>query len=210
MNRKNEKGDFLVALNSVQRGHLIFLSDIKCVTILTDRLMSELAHGSFEHLLPRVRVEENTIMIQYRDFSSLSGGDHLKKKLSAITLNPSIAWEIEFREGVSDLHADLHGPDLRSLDLLGGAHQVELLLPDPIKTSFIYITGGIENSVIRIPAGVGIRVQVSGPIKYLFFDSRYIDHPGGKTSLENAVIQSVPNRYDICISGGASNVTIDE
>lgn len=210
MNRKSENSDFLIPNNSVQCGHLVFVSEVAWVGILTDPWMSELACGSFEHILPRVRIDADTITIQYRDFSSLNVRDHLQKQVGAITLNPLTPWEIEFREHISNLHADLRGLVLRSLDLLGGARQIELLLSNPIKTSFIYIPGGIENSVIHVPTGVGIRVQLNGSIGHLFFDARHFDAPGGNTSLENALFQSADNRYDICITGAVSNLTIEE
>ena len=113
MNRKSEKSDFMVPLNSVKSGHLVFLSNTARMTFLADPRMSELARGSFDHIPPRVRVEEDTIMIQYRDFLSLNVREHLQKYHGIITLNPSMLWEIEFRECLSYLHADMRVGEIR-------------------------------------------------------------------------------------------------
>lgn len=209
MKRRSEQSNFMVPLNSAKSGHLVFVSEIAGLTILTDPALQELACGSFEQDLPRLRVEEDAIMIQGRDFSALNGLDHSQIQSGAITLNPSIPWEIEFRGRVSNLQADLRELELRSLDLLGGAGQVELLFPQPINTSFIYITGGIEDSAIHVPAGVGIRVQAIGSVNDLLFDDRHFETAGGKTSVENAAFKSANNQYDICIAGSISHVTID-
>jgi hypothetical protein len=199
----------MVQLTSAKCGHLVFLSDVAWVTILTNPSMSELARGSFEHVLPRLRVEDGAIMIQCRDFSSLNLMDHSQKKLGAITLNPSIPWEIEFRGRTSNLTADLRGLELRSLDLLGGVSRVSVLVPKPAGTSFIYVTGGIDNSVIHAPTDVGINVRVNGLVNHLFLDDRHFDAPGGKTSLENADFKSADSWYDICVTGGVHHVTIE-
>jgi hypothetical protein len=210
MNRKSEKSDFMVALNSATCGHLVFLSDVAWLTILTDPSLQGLARGSFEEHLPRVRVEESTIIIECGDLPSRNMENHSQKHLGAITLNPSVPWEIEFRGRATNIKANLRHLELRSLDLLGGTSQVELLLSRPVKTSFIYMTEGMENSAIHVPAGLGIRVQVNGLVKHLCFDGQHFDATGGKTSLENVGFQSADSRYDICITGRISNVTIDE
>jgi hypothetical protein len=126
-----------------------------------------------------------------------------------ITLNAYIPWEIEFRGGISNLHADLRGLELRSLDVLGGASQIRLLLSGPARTTFIYITGGIRNGTIRVPPGVGISVQVSGSVSNLVFDGQRFAAMAGDINLENSTFKSATSRCDVCIAGGANNLTID-
>jgi hypothetical protein len=127
-----------------------------------------------------------------------------------ITLNTSIPWEIEFRGTISDLNADLRGLELRTLDVLGGASQIRLLLSKPAGTAFLYITGGIRDGTIHNPPGVGVRVQASGGVSNFVFESKRFAATRGDLNLENSTFKSATSRLEICIAGGASNLTIDE
>lgn len=172
--------------------------------------MPDLARGRFSPPLPYVWVEENVITFQYRYIPTINRIVASLVPPFEIKLSSSIPWEIEFRSNISNLNADLRGLELRSLDLLGGASQIKLLLSRPNKTTFIYITGGIRNGTIGLPPSVGVRVQVSGGVSNLGFDSQHFDIIGSDTHLENSTSESATSRCDISISDGANNVTIDE
>jgi len=184
------RGRVLIApLGSATSGRLVFTAGAVDVTLLTKPALQGLVRGRFVRRVSWVGFE--------------AGGDK-------ITLNASIPWGIEFRGSTSNLNADLRGLELRSLDLLRGASQIRLLLSKPAKTTFLYITGGIRDGTIRVPAGVGMRVQVSGGVSDLLFDGQHFAEIGGATILENSIFKSATSRCDICIAGGASNLTIVE
>ena len=179
----------IAPLGSATSGRLVFTAGAVDVTLLTKPALQGLVRGRFVRRVSWVGFE--------------AGGD-------AITLNASIPWGIEFRGSTSNLNADLRGLELRSLDLLGGASQIRLLLSKPAKTTFIYITGGIRDGTIRVPASVGVRVQISDGVSDLLFDGQHFAEIGGATILENSIFKSATSRCDICIAGGASNLTIVE
>jgi hypothetical protein len=186
-----------------------FTSDAVGVTILADPSFPEPARGRTGHHWPRVQVEQGTIAYQFRNFSLLDRLMPSHVPFGEVRLNPSIPWEVEFHGGISKLNADLRGLDLQSIDLLGGASQIRLLLSRPAKTTFIYITGGVRNGTLRVPSGVGIRVQVSGGASNLAFDHQNFAAIGGDINLENADFRGAASRCEICISGGASNLMIE-
>jgi hypothetical protein len=169
-----------------------------------------------------VGFEEGTVMVGYYPGSStrpdvhcppflpLHRRSHLDKPGDEITLNASIPWEIEFRGDLSNLNADFRGLELRSLDVLGVASQIKLLLSEPVKTTYIYITGGIRKGTIRLSAGVGVRVQISGGVTDLKFDGQRFAAMSGDINLENSIFKSATSRCDFCIAGGVSNLTIEE
>jgi len=179
----------IAPLGSATSGRMVFTAGAVDLTLLTEPALQSLVRGRFVRRVSWVGFE--------------AGGD-------AITLNASIPWGIEFRGSTSNLNADLRGLELRSLDLLGGASQIRLLLSKPAKTTFIYITGGIRDGTIRVPASVGMRVQVSGGASNLMFDGQHFAEIGGATILENSIFKSATSRCEICIAGGASNLTIVE
>jgi hypothetical protein len=210
VDQQSEKGDFIERPGSVTNGRLIFTSDTSGITILADPWSREPARGDRTYQLPRVQDEEGALTIQYRDYSLPNGLIKSHVPLGELKLSTSIPWEIEFRGNVSNVSADLRGLTLRSLDLLGGASQSRLLLSKPTKTTFLYITGGIQSSRIRVLPSVGIRVHISGGITHLVFDGQRFDAINGDRDLENSNFKSMTSRYDICIAGGANHVLIGE
>jgi hypothetical protein len=209
-NRPSKKSNFAAPLGTVTSGRLVFASAAARLVILADPLVHELAHGSFEYDLPRVRADEGAITIQYPDFSSLHLPVNSHKPLGQIRLNSSIPWEIEFRGCISNLNADLRKLALRSLDLLGSVSQMVLLLPRPSATSFIYIPGGINHSVIRVPPKVGIRVQVCGRVHSLLFDEQHFDAKRGDLQIENFDYKNTNSRYHIYIASGTNHLIIEQ
>jgi hypothetical protein len=131
------------------------------------------------------------------------------RKLAAdVTLNGSIPWRLELKGGVSRLEAELSALRLESLELLGGASDVVITLPRPSGTVPIRLTGGASQITFQLPAGVAARLQVKGGVSKLAFESQRLGAVGGHTSLESTDYKSAVDRFDIEVTGGASNLTI--
>jgi hypothetical protein len=210
---------FSPPLGLATSGRLVFTTSAVGVALLTEPALQGLVRGRFVRRVSWVGFEAGIVMVgYYPDFCSRSDRPPFPPlhRISGpgepgdeIALNASIPWEIEFRGTISDLNADLRGLDLRSLDVLGGANQIRLLLSKPAGTAFLYITGGIRDGTIRIPPGVGVRVQVSGGVSNLVFDGQRYAAIRGDLNLENSTFKSAISRCDICIAGGASDLTLD-
>jgi hypothetical protein len=206
---QSKSTDFVAPLDQARSGRLVFLSRASRITILADPLTSDLARGHFTHNVPYIEVEEGTLSFHYRHSSCFDQTLFLRAPRGEIRLNTSIPWEFEFRNGVSHVNADLAQLQLRSLDMLGGANQIRLALSKPSGTAYIYASGGISQSGIRVPSAAGIRVQVSGGSTNLIFEDQRFGAIGGETSLATPNFESATSRYDVCIAGGTSNLTID-
>ncbi len=120
-----------------------------------------------------------------------------------------IPWDIEIRNGVSRLTADLRGLELRSLEVRGGASRVEVTLPPPSGIVPVRVLGGASNVTVHRPEGVAAQLLVGGGSTNLAFDDRRFGAVGGEVSLQSPDCESASDRYDITITGGASSVTID-
>lgn len=98
---------------------------------------------------------------------------------------------------------------LRGLDLSGGASRVEVTLPRPVGTVPVRISGGASRLTLHRPAQVAARIRVSHGVSKLTFDRQRFGGLGGDNQWESPDYQNAADRYDIEVSGGASNLTID-
>jgi hypothetical protein len=70
------------------------------------------------------------------------------------------------------------------------------------------VLGGASNVVIHRPEGVATRLLVVGGSTNLTFDEQRFGAVGGEVDLQSPNYDGGSERYDITISGGASNVVI--
>lgn len=205
-----ESSEFSAPLGGIQSGRLVFASPARQVYLRVSRTKERLYWARFKHQAPGVWLHEGSLTIQYHHSLLTEHPPSAKEPLAEISLNGSLPWEIEFHNGVSHLNAELNGLQLRSLDILGGASHLHLALSEPLTTTFIYISGGINRGYIFRPSGVGLRIRISGGANQLLFDSRSFNAITEEINLESASFKNASSRYDISIIGGASNLTIDE
>jgi hypothetical protein len=206
--RHNQGNDFSAPLGGLESGRLVFTSGAQGLELAADPLMHELYQARIRHPVPHIWQEDDTVMVEYAPLSFLEHLGNSRIPLAEISMNGSIPWEMEFHKGVSHLNANLSLLHLRSLDILGGASQIRLALPQPSGTTFIYISGGISQSVVRTQSDAGIRVHVGGGSTHLTFEDQHFNAIGDEISLESHNFEHAEGQYDICISGGASHLDI--
>ena len=190
-------------------GRLVFATGVRGLKLTADPTISYLYQDRVRPNAPSVWIDENIVVVEYKFppyFDQLAAP---RSQRPEITLNSSIPWEIEFRNGVSHLDANLVELPVRSLDILGGASEIRLALSTPSRTTFIYFSGGLHHGVIRVPSTSEMRVQISGRSTYLNFMDRHFRAIGGETSLESPGYNHSMNRFDVCIAGGASQLTVE-
>lgn len=202
-----ECSHFSAPAGTLERGRLVFTSGAQGFELTADSSMPYLYQAHFRGPTPRVWRQENIVTVDYMP-QILDRLVNLRRKLAAIRLNGEISWEIEFHKGVSQLSANLAQLQLRSLDILGDAHQVRLALSRPKGSAFIYVAGGVNQTSLRVASTAEVRVHIGGGSTNLEFADRRYAALGSETSLESPGFESATNRYDICIAGGASNLTI--
>jgi hypothetical protein len=206
---QRQSTEFAAPLGSVRSGRLIFASGASWVTVGADPAIANLYHARFEGQAPRVGAKDGTITIRYPRFPLFDWLYYLRERPAEVALNAQIPWDIEMRNGVSRLTADLGGLELRSLEVSGGASRVEMTLPPPSGIVPVRVLGGASNVAIHRPDGVAARLRVGGGSTNLTFDERRFGAVGGEVSLQSSDNESASVRYDITITGGVSSVTID-
>jgi DNA-binding MarR family transcriptional regulator len=204
---EGESGEFAAPLNSVTSGRLVFERGASDIFVGVDPSMGELFRARFEGPASQVRAQDGIVTVRQRGrrLPSL----HRDERTNEILLNGSIPWEVEVRGGASHLAADLGEVELGSLEIKGGASEVELTLPPPSGTVPLRVLGGASDLAVHRPRGVAARVRVSGGVSGLVLDEQRHGAVVGKTSLQSPDYKHADDRYDIEVSGGVSGFTIE-
>ena len=204
----NSEANMDVPLGDVSKGTLTLLSGVPRLSIASDASMSHLMRAHFERPLPEVRVKDGTVQIRYPRISLRNWLFSWRQPLAELTLNASIPWSIEVRGGVSNFHADLRAIQLTGLNLQGGVSNFWAALPDPSGTVSIVVGGGVSQMTVQRPRNIPVRVQVRGAASSLTVDGQHFGPSGKLPPLESPDYGQAANRYDIQISGAASNLVV--
>lgn len=197
-------------LNGQKNAALIFASQARKVRLKAAPQLPDLYQATFFPPAPLVRQDGDRLIIRDRQSLLTEPADTAGGILAEVDLSSEIPWEIEFHGDISDMEADLGGLWLRSLDILGRASGIDLVLSQPHGDSYIYISGGIRNSMIYRPVSVGLRVYISGRVNHLIFDNRHIGVVEGETRIESRNFKTAASRYEIYIAGLGSHLVIGQ
>jgi hypothetical protein len=200
---------FPAPLDLPRSGRLRFTNGAHRIVIQANSRLRGLYRARFRDRMSIIGMGRGIVTIQYPRFP---GGDWLNdrsERLAEVELNASIPWDVEVRGGASRLLADLSGLRLGSLKVDGGASRLEVVLPDPSGAVTVVILGGASNGAIRRPEGVSARLRVEGGVTNLTFDDRRIGATGGELDLRSRGYEDAVDRYDIAVTGGANNMSIE-
>ncbi len=199
------RNEFAAPLDSATNGRLEFVRGAYNVTLHVGTSTDDLYRGRFEGTAPDVRVEDGAVRIEYpRTLHPLDW----RKHSADIVLNNAVPWGIEVRSGAARINADLGRLRLDSFGIDGGAHDVELKLPEPSGTVSVRIEGGANNLRVRRPRGFATRLRVGSGASKLALDDQFLGAVGGETALESGSYADATDRYEITITGGANNVSV--
>lgn len=164
----------------------------------------ELIRASFIGPQPDVRTVDGTVTVRYRRRVL----DVRSREIRA-ALHPSVAWAIVVENGISDLEADLADLVLLGLDVRGGANRVQLRLPRPNGTVRIAIEGGVSQGHVTRPVDVPVLLSAGGGVSQLVFDGESRSSSGSAARVRSRAYDRSPDRYEIEIGGGISDLVID-
>jgi hypothetical protein len=201
---------FAAPLGSSRNGRLRFTNGTHGVIIRADLHLRGLYRASFGDRMPMVETQGGIVTIRRPTVPFCDWLNHRSERPAEVALNARVPWDVEIRGGASRLVADLRGLRLGSFSLEGGVSRLEVVLPAPSGTVAVVILGGASKVAIRRPEGVAARLRVDGGATLLKFDDRHIGASGGALDLPDRDYESVVDRYDITITGGTNNVSIDK
>jgi hypothetical protein len=201
---------FAAQLGTSRSGRLRFTNGAHRVVIRAGSHLRGLYRASFGERMPIVEVRGGVVSIRYTRVASCDWTSNRPERPAEVALNAGIPWDVEVRGGASRLLADLSGLRLGSLKVDGGASRLEVVLPAPSGIVTVVILGGASNVAIRRLEGVAARLRVDGGATNLTFDDRHIGVAGGELDLQSGDYDGAADRYDIAVTGGANNLSIDE
>lgn len=201
----DDGGEFAAPLGLVKSGRLVFANGAFRLTLRTASGMEDdLYRARFEGIAPKVEVEDGTVTFRRSRRFKLFGS---RRHAEEVTLNAAVPWEVEVRGGAARIDADLSRLELSSLVLKGGISDLALTLPAPSGMVPVRLSGGASKVSMHRPAGVEARMSVKGGASKLTFDEKSFDALGGKVRLQSPGYEGATDRYEIELSGGASELT---
>ncbi len=207
--RQESRRVFTTSLGSAASGRLEFVSRAWQVAIRAEASSGDLYRAHFAHPEPTVRVRGGTVVIDVGEvpLSELDLG--WQEEHASIALSGRVPWRIDFRGGASQLTADLRGLRLTALEVNDGASRTVLTLPPPSGRVPVRILGGATSVAIHRPQGVRARVRVRGGVTTMVFDEQRVGVAAGELMLESPGGEQTAGCYDIEVSGGANQLTLD-
>ncbi|MGA7668944.1 MAG: MarR family transcriptional regulator [Nitrolancea sp.] len=220
------EGESAAPLDDLKDARLVFASGASNVAIRGDTSLADLYRARFEGTAPTVSVQGNTVTIKHRnrphfEWSMRSIGEirvnvslpwqlgWLMRTAGEVRLNTAIPWQIEIRAGASHVSVDLSTVKIESLSVKGGASQVVVTLPRPSGTVPVRVGAGASQVTIHRPEGVPTRIHVNNGASQVRLDSHQFGSLGGDMRWEGPDYEGASDRYDVEISGGANQLTID-
>ena len=201
-----QSGPFTAPLAGVSLGRLEFIKGAAKAKIGVDASLTDLYRADFKGSVPDITVDGGTVTIGNR--RHLLPFDWRVAK-STIALNPAVPWEISMKGGMWKLTCDLRGLDLRSLEVGGGASSVEIWLPAAAGVVPVRISGGASDVRLHRPASTALGAEITGGASQLVFDGQSQATMGRRSRIESPNFAAAQDRFEVRMSGGASQLTID-
>ncbi|NLE23340.1 MAG: MarR family transcriptional regulator [Actinobacteria bacterium] len=202
---KKEPATSSAPLDGVTAGRLEFTKGAAQIVLRGDPGLTDLYQASFQGPVPGITVDGGTVTVQqrrrFRPFD-------WRTQSAEFALTAAVPWAISLRGGLWKLSADLSPLQITSLEVGGGASDIEITLPAPAGSVPVRISGGASKVVLRRPKGTEARAEVSGGASQLVFDGQRLGAVGGRTVLASSGFADAEDRYEIRFAGGASKVTV--
>lgn len=209
---RDAASDISVPLQSTGATELVFTRGISLASIQAEPALPERFRGHFEGPPPQIEVSGSQLIIHYRRLALVDWARYALlwgRDASVIQLSAAIPWQIMVRGGASRLATDLRALTLIRLVIHGGASDARIDLPSPSGVVPLQIIGGVSNLTLRRPPGSAARLAIQGGVQQLAFDAQHFGSIGGGVRLESAGPRDAADRYEIEVTGGASNVVVD-
>jgi len=200
--------DRAIPLDNATVGSLTFTRGASNVALRPTRNPGLLCRLAFTGRLPEVTTNGNgAVTVAYpRVFHPLDW----KKHGVTGTLSEAIPWTLAFRGGLSRLDADLASLHLEGVTVDGGASEVRISLPAPVGVVPIRINGGASKMELIRPAGVPLTIDVGSGASDVRVDEQRFGAMAGPITLVAGTDAGAPDRYELRIAGGASQLTVRE
>jgi hypothetical protein len=205
--------DSSAPLGSAEKASLSLESGASSITVRGQDLGSRLYQAHIEYPSgqgkPDIRLDSSgTVHISPgsgRFFGGLFSSGSFRVDLM---LSTHLPWSIAVGGGVSDMQLNVPTLRLSTVEVGGGASNIVATLPAPTGTDTIAISGGVSDVTLHLPTSAQWRIQVSGGASSVQVNGHELSSDNN-VSQASSGFEGATDRYDITVSGGASNVIVD-
>lgn len=173
------------------------------VTVRGGAPAGKLYQADFEGPAPKLRLEEDTLVVSFARPGPLAKGPRGELRLA-----DGVAWEVQLRGGGARLRLDLASLSLASLELSGGVSDVAVALPRPDGRRPVRVSGGASHLAVTRPRGVAVRLRLTGGAAKVVLDGQRLGAAGGETRLSSEDFTEAGAAWDLEVSGGASSLSV--
>ncbi len=190
-------------LGGLTNARLLVRSGLSELKVRPIRVPTELYRARFDGATPQVRLRDGRVIIQYRGLPF-----DWRRRRAVVGLNATIPWSIDVEGGVGVLDADLREIELSHFELSGGTERVAIELGAPHGQCLIRLVGGANVIKLDRPAGLPVRLTVTGGSGAVNLDGTRIGGKAGRRTVESPGWAAATDRYDIEIVGGSKAIEI--
>jgi AcrR family transcriptional regulator len=126
-----------------------------------------------------------------------------------IELNPRHPWTFRIQGPTWNTTLDVGGLDVREIKMDGGAARVECFLPEPRGVVPIIVSGGVVGVKLHRPRGVAVIAAISTGVVRVRLDEFNSNAVVTDLHWSSEGAEKAADRYELRISGGAVQVTLD-
>ena len=125
-----------------------------------------------------------------------------------IVLAAKVRWTIRFSGYSAERIVDLTEGRIKAIEMVGGTRRAEMTLAEASGTVPMRITGGVEELILRAPAGSPVRIKVGGGAGSVTAGSRTLKDvaPGSTLTPKD---WSSGNRYDVDAVAPVTLLTVE-
>jgi AcrR family transcriptional regulator len=129
---------------------------------------------------------------------------------ASIELSPRRPWRFQIQGPTWNTVLRVGGLDVREIKLDSGAARVECFLARPSGVVPIIVSGGVVGVSLHRPPGVAVIADVSAGVLRVKLDAFSIKAVTSDFHWETAGASTAANRYELRVSSGAVQVSLDE
>ncbi|BCY12834.1 hypothetical protein [Actinoplanes sp. L3-i22] len=152
---------------------------------------------------PSVRVDGDTVYAALADT-----GDPGPAVVTA-ELSSAVHWQLRFDGGAKEESADLAGGKATGVSFVAGTSLAEVTLPAAQGSVPVTLGGGASQVTVHLTGNAPVRVRVGGGAGSVTVDGTRHTGIAGGTDFAPAGWSAATDRYDIDLTSGVSNLTVD-
>jgi DNA-binding MarR family transcriptional regulator len=165
-----------------------------------------LFRARFEGEVPKIRTRSGHVVIEY--VRSALRFLEFRSHTAEIALAKNIPWAIAIRGGASAVRIDARALTIDSIEIAGGASDIDVRLGRASGTAAVRIAGGANNIRVTRPPSVPARVEIAGSASALVIDTLRLGSVGGETDWQSPDYAKATDRFHVEVHGGASNLSV--